>query len=154
MPKTLIIYLRLIDFRFISSSNKCVYLRISDTRLLCILGEKGGIWKLCGDLKEIGKEINLNVVMFQCHDVLMSRRPNVAMLRSYNVQPTSANVTMLRRHRDSPNENFLDITKRTKKKRVGGTRYEMKEDDIGRFERSCNPCTCIFFLELILIKTK
>ena len=85
---------------------------------LCISGEKGGIWKLCGDLKkEIGGELSLNVTMLQRHDVLMSQRPNVTMLRLYDVQPLSTNVMTfqsrnvekLRRHRDSSNENFLDI---------------------------------------------
>ena len=43
----------------------------------CISGEKCGIWKLCGDLKKkIGGELSCNV----------------AMLRLYDVQPTSANV--------------------------------------------------------------
>ena len=46
----------------------------------CISGEKGSIWKLCGDLKkEIGGELNLNVVM----------------LRSYDLHPTSTNVVTL-----------------------------------------------------------
>ena len=40
-------------FRFISSSNKCVYHCISDTRFfLYILSENDDIWKLCGDLKK------------------------------------------------------------------------------------------------------
>ena len=54
---------------------------------------------------------------------------------------------------DSPSENFLDITKRMKKN-WGEKGVREGEDDTGRFERSCNPCTCIFFLELLLIKTK
>ena len=52
----------------------------------CISGEKGGVWKLRGDLKkENGRDLNLN-------------------------------VTTLGRRQDSSNENFLDIIKRTKKR--------------------------------------
>ena len=37
---------------------------------LCISGEKGGIWKLCGDLKKnIGGELSLNVTTLQHRDV-------------------------------------------------------------------------------------
>ena len=43
------------------------------------------------------------------------------------MQPTSAKVATLRHHQDSPNENFLDITKRTKKKKGEGTGYEMEK---------------------------
>ena len=126
-------------FRFISSSNKCVYRHISDTRILCISSEKCGIWKLCRDLKkEIKGELSLNV----------------ATLSLYDVQPTSANVATLRCRQDSPNKNFLDITKRTKKKRGRRKGIRDGEDNTRRFERSCNPCTCIFSLELILIKTE
>ena len=68
---------------------------------LCISGEKGGIWKLCGDLKkEIGGELSLNVATFQRSDVATFQRSDVATfqrsdvatLRSYDVQlhqPTS-----------------------------------------------------------------
>ena len=35
----------------------------------CISSEKGGIWKLCGDLKEIGGELSLNVAASQRRDV-------------------------------------------------------------------------------------
>ena len=73
----------------------------------CISGEKGSIWKMCGDLKkEIGGVLSLNIAMLG--------RPNVATLRLYDAQPTSANVTTFQRRdvvmpRDSLNENFLDI---------------------------------------------
>ena len=37
---------------------------------LCISGEKGDIWKMCGDLKkEIREELSLNVATSQCRDV-------------------------------------------------------------------------------------
>ena len=49
---------------------------------LCISGKKYGIWKLCGDLKKkIGGELSLNV----------------ATLKSYDVQPISANVATFQR---------------------------------------------------------
>ena len=63
------------SFHLVISAFIVVYLVLG---FLCILSEKGGIWKLCGDLKkEIGGELSLNV----------------ATLRSYDVQPTSTNVT-------------------------------------------------------------
>ena len=37
---------------------------------LCILGEKGGIWRLFGDLKKEIREPSLNVVTFQRCDIL------------------------------------------------------------------------------------
>ena len=85
-------------------------------RFLCISCEKDSIWKLCGDLKkEIGGELNLNV--------------SIAALRSYDMWPTSANFATLR-CRDvagtHPARNFLDITKRMKK-RTGGRRRERHE---------------------------
>ena len=36
---------------------------------LCISGEKGGIWRLCGDMKKEIREPNLNVVTSQRLDV-------------------------------------------------------------------------------------
>ena len=97
----------------------------------------------------------------QCRDVSTSRHPNVVTLRSYDVQATSAKVTTFqcrdittsRHHLDSPSKNFLDITKKNEKERKGNMIRD-GEDDTVIFERSCNPCTCIFFLELLLIKTK
>ena len=68
-----------------------------------------------------------------------------------------------RRRRDSLNKNFLDITKRTKKKGWGGgggggggggeggdtRRRRLRRSD----SRDCViPVICIFFLELLLIK--
>ena len=47
-------------FHLVISAFIVVYLILG---FLCISGEKGGIWKLCGDLnKEIGGELSLNVV--------------------------------------------------------------------------------------------
>ena len=40
----------------------------------CILGEKGGIWRLCGDVKKEIGELSLNVETFQRRDVLTLRR--------------------------------------------------------------------------------
>ena len=77
------------------------YLVISALYLIlgfsCISGEKGGIWKLCGDLKkEIGGELSLNVATFQSCDVLTSRRPNIATLRSYDVHSMCQYLTKIR----------------------------------------------------------
>ena len=49
---------------------------------LSISGEKCGIWRLCGYLKRRLEESSAST----------SRCPNIATLRSYDVQPTSANV--------------------------------------------------------------
>ena len=56
-----------VSFHLVISAFIVVYLILT---FLCIPGEKGGIWKLYGDLKkEIGGELSLNVVMSQRHDV-------------------------------------------------------------------------------------
>ena len=66
-------------FYLVISAFIAVYLILG---FLCISGEKGGIWKLCGDLKkEIGGKLSLNITT----------------LRSYDMQPTSTNVATLRR---------------------------------------------------------
>ena len=36
---------------------------------LCISGEKGSIWRLCGDMKKEIREPNLNIVTSQRHDI-------------------------------------------------------------------------------------
>ena len=65
------------SFHLVISAFIVVYMILN---FLCISGEKGGIWNLCGDLKkEIGAKLSLNI----------------ATLRSYDVQPTSANVVTL-----------------------------------------------------------
>ena len=100
------------SFHLVISAFIVVYLILG---FLFILGEKYGIWKLCGDLKkDIGGELSLNVATSQCRDV--------------DVQPTSTNVETFQ-HRDVAGthltRNFLNITKRTKMKKKnwgGGTR--------------------------------
>ena len=64
------------SFHLVISAFIVVYLILS---FLCILGEKYGIWRLCGDVKKEIREPSLNVVT----------------LRSYDMQPTSANVATL-----------------------------------------------------------
>ena len=72
------------SFHLVISAFIVVYMILG---FLCISSEKkGGIWKLCGDLKkEIGGELSLDVVTL-----------NVMTLRSYDMQHTSTNVAMLR----------------------------------------------------------
>ena len=56
-----------ISFHLVISVFIVVYLILD---FLCISGEKGEIWKLCGDLKkEIGGELNLKVSTLQRRDV-------------------------------------------------------------------------------------
>ena len=74
------------------------------------------------------------------------------------MQPTSANFAAFQ-CRDvaetHPARNFFRYNKKNEKREnVGGNGIQDGEDDTGRFERSCNPYTCFFFLELLLIKTK
>ena len=72
------------SFNLVISAFIIVYMILG---FLCIPGEKGGIWKLYGDLKkEIGGELSLNIMMFQCRDVLTSRRPNVVMFSHRDVR--------------------------------------------------------------------
>ena len=66
------------SFHLVISVFIIVYLILG---FLCISCEKGGIWRLCGDVKKEIGEPSLNVVT----------------LRSYDVQPTSANVTTFQR---------------------------------------------------------
>ena len=55
------------SFHLVISAFIVVYLILN---ILCISGEKGGIWKLCGDLKkEIGGELSLNIATFSLYDV-------------------------------------------------------------------------------------
>ena len=56
---------------------------------LCTSGEKGGIWRLCGDLKKENGEPSSNIEKLQCRDVEVRRRaclhqPNVATLLGLN----------------------------------------------------------------------
>ena len=65
------------------------------------------------------------------------------------MQPTSANVvTSL----GLSKREFLDIKNKNEKERKRKKEVRDREDDKGRFERSCNSCTCIFFFKLLLIK--
>ena len=65
------------------------------------------------------------------------------------MQPTSANIVT---SSGLSQREFVDIKIRTKK-RNRRTRNvgQDGEHERGRFERSCNPCTCVFFLKRLLI---
>ena len=63
------------SFHLVISAVIVVYLILS---FLCILGEKSGIWRLCGDLKRRLEESSASTL----------RHPNVVTLRSYDVKPT------------------------------------------------------------------
>ena len=72
------------SFHLVISAAIVVYIILG---FLCILGEKGGIRRLCGDLKRRLQESSAST----------SRGSKVATLRSYDTQPTLANIAMLRR---------------------------------------------------------
>ena len=54
------------SFHLVISAFIVIYLTLG---FLCISGKKSGIWKLCGDLKEIGGELSLNVTTLKRRDV-------------------------------------------------------------------------------------
>ena len=102
-------------------------------RFLCISGEKGGTWKLCGDvMKEIG-EPSLNVTTFQRHNVLTLRHPNVTTFsrRDIPTSPTSRRrdiVTLLGFNLRV----FFDILKRkTTRTRREGHKIQDKDNYTG-----------------------
>ena len=72
------------SFHSVISAVIFVYLILG---FLCISGEKGGIWRLCKDLKRRLEESSAST----------SQRRDVVTLRSYDVHPTSANVATFQR---------------------------------------------------------
>ena len=59
------------SFDLVISSFIVVYLILGFS---CISGEKGGIWRLCGDVKKEIGEPSLNVATFQRREIPTSRR--------------------------------------------------------------------------------
>ena len=76
-----------VSFHLVISAVIVVYLILG---FLCISGEKGDIWRSCGDLKRRLEESSTST----------TRRPKVATLRSYDVQPTLTNVATFLRYCD------------------------------------------------------
>ena len=77
----------------------------------------------------------------------MSRRPNVATLRSYDGQLASANVTT---SSGLTQREFFRYNKKNDKREGGDTRQRRLHRSDSRDHVS--PVICIFFLELPLIK--
>ena len=125
------------SFHLIVSALIVIYLILS---FLCISGEKGSTWRLCGDVKKKIGEPSLNVV---------------TLLRSYEMQPTSVNVaTFQRRNVDGiQSTSFLwYIKKKNDKNKGGSTRSKTKTTTLGDWRNRVIVVFHIFFLELLLIK--
>ena len=73
----LVFYHVFISFYIVISVVIALYLILS---FLCTSGEKGDIWRLCGDLKKENGEPSSNFAMPSSHDITKSSRHNAATL--------------------------------------------------------------------------